>query len=233
MAVVGLAVLAPAQAQEPASAPAPQLAQEDYRQDMGITGPLVWNLGGSLGIPLGDTSDRLNIGGGLQAGFTYNPVPFFGAQFEYGVNWDGLKTSSPAANLGVFGNATMHYFNVNAVVRPTKGRFGIYFAGGGGLYYRTVSVNQVNGTAAAAYCDPFLFYCSAVPVSTASLIGSRTSWDWGVDGGVGFTLGLTQLTRVYVEARYHYIWGPSFTGPDGQTHAANGQYLPITLGLQF
>jgi hypothetical protein len=39
--------------------------------------------------------------------------------------------------------------------------------------------------------------------------------------------------RLYLEARYHYIFGPSFTAADGRKRSADGQYVPITLGIRF
>ena len=224
MLIACLAALGPTQAQETVV----------YPQDTGVTGPIVWNIGGVLSVPVGSTSDRTNVGGGVAAGVTFNLNHYLGFQLEYAANWFSLKTNSQAANLGIFGNGFWQYFNLNGVLRPIQGqRFGVYLIGGGGLYYRSASISRVTGTALAPYCDPYLFYCSAVPVTASSVIGSRSSWDWGVDGGVGFTFGLSPPLRLYLEARYHYIWGPSFTAPGGQSRSANGQFVPIALGVQF
>jgi hypothetical protein len=40
----------------------------------------------------------------------------------------------------------------------------------------------------------------------------------------------------FVEARYHYIWGPSvdLSAVGGsESEKANGQFLPITFGFRF
>ena len=37
----------------------------------------------------------------------------------------------------------------------------------------------------------------------------------------------------YVEARWHYMWGPEFTNGNGEKVNANGQYFPITFGFRF
>jgi hypothetical protein len=243
-----VAAVAPAQAQDqpppppppstqPAPPPPPPTAgqPQEPREDLGLLGPIVFNIGGMLNVPVGATSDRTNLGAGLTAGVTFNPHRNFGAQLEYGAAWSDLKTGGQVANLGVFGTGFFQYFNLNAVVRPTRtwNRVGFYLIGGGGLYYRRASINRVNGTTAAAYCDPYLFYCYATPVSTATILGSRDSWDWGVDGGLGLTFAVTPFSRVYLEARFHYIWGPTFTAPNGQQRTANGEYVPIVLGFQF
>ena len=221
-----LAALAPAQAQV-------AYPQDPYRPDVGVTGPLVWNVGGTLLFPVSDSSKRSDIGGGFTVGLTYNLSEIFGAQFEYSANWSSLKTGG-LSNIGIFGNGFLQYFNLNAVVRPFHhmGRSSFYLIGGGGLYYRSATVNRVTGTAIAPVCDPWLYYCSAVPVSTAAVIGSRSSWDWGVDAGLGFAFGLPPV-RLYIESRYHYIFGPTFTDANGARRTADGQYIPLTLGVQF
>jgi hypothetical protein len=203
-------------------------------EEHGIAGPLVWNLGGQLTVPIGDTSNRTDVGGGLAVGLTYNLAAATGVQFEYGVNWSSLKTPNGLSALGIAGNGLLQYFNLNLLVRPFHlGSIGFYLIGGGGLYYRRADITRVNGTALATYCDPWFFYCSAVPVSAQSVVGSRSRWDWGVDGGIGFTLPVAQTTRLYLEARYHYVWGPTFTSASGATAHANGQFLPITFGVRF
>jgi len=220
-----LVALAPAQAQ----------AQDPYELETGLVGPIVWNLGGTLVVPLGDSESRSNVGGGFAIGLTYNPSPTgpVGIQFEYGADWSSLKTGK-LQSAGINGNALLQYFNLNLAVHPVHaGRIGAYLIGGGGLYYRGVQVTRIEGTAVVPYCDPWLFYCSATPVTASSVIGTRTSWDWGLDGGLGLTFGVAPPVRLYLEVRYHYIFGPSFTTPSGQRKAADGQYLPITFGVRF
>ena len=39
--------------------------------------------------------------------------------------------------------------------------------------------------------------------------------------------------KFFVEVRYHCVWGPEFTLPDGTQKAANSSYLPITFGPRF
>jgi opacity protein-like surface antigen len=225
--VIGcLVALAPAQAQVPA-VPA-------YDQEVGVTGRLVWNLGGTLAVPLGPAADRMYVGGGFAVGLTYNVNPLAGLQFEYGADWSSLKSGFAGSATDISGNTFLQYFNLNGMVRPIRGRqFGVYLVGGGGLYYRAVDITRVDGVALAPYCDPWLYYCSAVPVTTSSVIGSRSSWDWGLDAGIGVTYAVAPSVRLYAEVRYHYTFGPSFTRQDGSTASADGQFLPITFGVRF
>jgi hypothetical protein len=202
--------------------------------EQGVTGPIVWNLGGTLNVPLSNSANHQYVGWGFAAGLTYNVAPWGGFQLEYGADWSTLKTGSYAGATGVGGNTFFQYFNLNLLARPFHtGHVGLYLMGGGGLYYRRVTVTQITGTALAPYCDPWLYYCSAVPVSTASVLGTRSSWDWGLDLGVGMTFALSLTSSLYLEARYHYIFGPSYTATDGSTRKADGVFLPITIGVRF
>jgi hypothetical protein len=40
-------------------------------------------------------------------------------------------------------------------------------------------------------------------------------------------------TSTEPRARYHYIFAPTYNIPGGGTQAADGQYLPITVGVRF
>jgi opacity protein-like surface antigen len=216
-----------------AAAPAAAQTFQAPEEELGVTGPFGWNFGGTLNVPLSSTADRINVGGGFAAGLTYNVSPYTGLQFEYGGNWSTLK-SGKLANNGVSGTASFQYFNLNVVVRPGRaGHVGFYLIGGGGLYYRYAAITKVTGTTIAPYCDPWLYYCSAVPVPATSVLGTRDSWDWGLDAGLGIAFAVAPPIRLYLEARYHYVFGPSFTDSSGVKHTADGQYLPITLGLRF
>jgi opacity protein-like surface antigen len=202
--------------------------------EQGTTGPIVWNLGGTLNVPLSTSGSHQYAGWGFAAGLTYNVAPWGGIQLEYGADWSTLKTGTYAGVQGVGGNTFFQYFNLNLLVRPYhSGPVGLYLVGGGGLYYRRVDVTQVTGTTLAPYCDPWLYYCSVVPVSTASLLGTRSSWNGGLDVGAGVTFALSDTSRLYLEARYHYVFGPSYTAPDGSTRKADGQFLPLTIGVRF
>ena len=81
-------------------------------------------------------------------------------------------------------------------------------------------------------CDPYWLICYPTAVSTDAIIGDRSSTDFGVNVGGGVTFG-----AFYVEARYHYVWGPEVTAAGGaagaQTYSTNASYFPITVGFRF
>ena len=52
----------------------------------------------------------------------------------------------------------------------------------------------------------------------------------GVNGGVGYELALTRV-RLFAEARYHYIGGPS--DPTTAGVKTSTQFVPISLGVIF
>lgn len=217
-----LMALAPARAQEPTSP-----------YETNLTGPVEWNLGGTLAIPTGPSADRVQVGGGFTLGVTFNAKPAMGIQLEYAVNWSNLENSGPVGT-SLEGHTLLQYVDANFIYRPVRGgRSGLYLVGGGGLYYRDVTVTRSQGTTVAPYCDPYLFYCSLVPVEAVSVVGSRSRWDWGLDAGIGYTFGIAPPVRVYLEVRYHYIFGPTFHDASGSERKADGQYVPITLGIRF
>ncbi len=46
--------------------------------------------------------------------------------------------------------------------------------------------------------------------------------------GIGLSFRAGDRARVFLEARYHHVFGDEFEG-----RAANGQYVPITLAVEF
>jgi hypothetical protein len=192
-----------------------------------------FNFGGTVAFPTGPSANRLQVGGGFTVGTTLNIRREFGVQLEYGGNWSTLHGSALGGALS--GHAFQQYFDLNGVIRPMHGgAAGVYLLGGGGVYYRSVTVTRATGTSLAPYCDPYLFYCSVVPVTTSAVVGSRSRWDWGLDAGIGYNFFVAPPSfAVYLEVRYHYIFGPQFTDSSGSKHSSDGQYVPITLGLRF
>jgi Outer membrane protein beta-barrel domain len=206
---------------------------EGGAEQRNLFGPISFNVGGALSLPVSQTADRFDPGAGFTAGITFSPVPMIGIQAEYLFSYYNAD-GDVLAGSNLDGNMTMQYGDLNLVVRPiTRSRFGFYILGGPGIYHRNAEVTQFDGVGAATYCDPLLFFCypTAVPVST--VIGSQSSTDFGLNGGVGAYAVLTPPLRLYLEARYHFIWGPSFTTPNGTQRSSDGQFIPIVLGLAF
>jgi len=199
-----------------------------------LLGPVGINLGGALNMPVGDSGSRLDPGGGFTAGISYNPLPAVGVQAEYMFSYADVEDDVFQNAPRIDGNQTMQYGNLNVVVRPVrKNRFGFYILGGPGIYNRDVEVSRIDGVATTTFCDPFLFVCSPAAVPVSTVVGSTDSTDFGVNGGVGVYAVLTPPLKMYLEARYHYIWGPTFTPAGGEEINADGQYIPVVLGFAF
>jgi opacity protein-like surface antigen len=209
------------------------------------------NVGGGYTFALSEVSKHLGNGYNINFGVTVNVTPVIGIQFEYSYNGLGQKQINlPVAAQPIVGGVStpffadmnMQYGDANLVFKPKmEGKVRPYLSAGGGIYYRPVKVTTPGVGFVPGYCDPFWYYCSPggfVPVT--NIVGSRSSTDFGIDIGGGVNVRVGEKASVYVEARYHFIWGPEFgasvqplataTGTSGK---ANGQFLPITVGLRF
>lgn len=192
--------------------------------------PIFGFIGGGPTIPLGDSGDRFNVGPGFNAGIGFNFNRFVGVQLEgfwsrFSVNGDLLNTTDLDAN------HRMQYGTLDAVANVVRsGPFTAYLLGGGGLYYRRVQLTQFAGTTVVPACDPWLYYCYPSAVSVETILGTRSSTDWGINGGAGFSVRVAPGLRIYAEGRYHYIFGPEIINSSDK---ANGEYIPIMFGLRF
>jgi opacity protein-like surface antigen len=203
------------------------------------------NIGGGYTAALSEESDHFGNGYNFNLGVTFNVTPIIGIQAEYSFNGLGEKQitlpvsptpSGVVTDTPFFANMNMQYGSFNAIIKPpTEGMARPYLVAGVGVYYRPVKVTTPAVGYVPGYCDPWYYVCypgGYVPVD--KIVGSRSSTDFGMDvgGGVNFQVG--EGTSIYVEARYHYIWGPEVTDPTTNvTKAANGQFFPITFGVRF
>jgi opacity protein-like surface antigen len=203
------------------------------------------NIGAGYTSTLSDIKNYLGGGYNFNLGITVWATPAVGVQAEYGFNGLGEKqvdlpvSDTPAGvttNKPFFGDMNMQYGDFNLVVRsPREGAAQPYLIAGVGVYYRPMKITTPSVGYVPGYCNPWWYYCvpgGYVPVD--AIIGSRSSTDFGMDVGGGLNLKLGTSAAFYAEARYHYIWGPSFQNSlTGTTQKANGQFIPITFGVRF
>jgi len=204
------------------------------------------NVGAGYTFALSDIRDHLGDGYNVNFGVTFNLSETLGIQGEYSFNGLGQKTIqipvSPTPNAATVptdfsADMNMQFGDLNVIYRPqTGGRAKPYVVGGIGIYYRPVKVTTPGVGYIPGYCDPWWYVCypgGFVPVE--NIVGERSSTDFGFDFGGGVDVPLGETVKLYLEARYHYMWGPevktSVSGTD--TKKANGQFLPITVGLRF
>ncbi|RKH42666.1 outer membrane beta-barrel protein [Corallococcus sicarius] len=232
LALLALAVPRGARAQS-TSGTAPDPVGFATKMSEGPERHFMFNAGGGVSFPISDAGDRFETGGGFQLGAGYQFLRNLGVMAEYYYSSYSIQADVLTGS-GVDGSHYMQYGSLNAVwnVIP-RSTLGFYFIAGPGLYHRKVELTRLGGVATIPYCDPWLYYCGTDVVPVTQILGSRSSTDFGVGGGVGFTVKIDGDLRLYVEGRYHYIFGDSFDLPDGSSSKADGQYIPVTLGIRY
>jgi hypothetical protein len=205
--------------------------------------PVHMNIGGGFTVPVSDVSDRFGTGGGFNIGVVFDPTPVVGIQVEYAYNGlSGEDTEIPlfenplaavATNGLIQSHHNMQYVNFNGIfTTPGESLVKAYAIGGGGMYYRSVSLTSPD-VGYTTWCDPYWYVCYPTLTEIDRVIGDRSAWDPGINVGGGITIGLGSDALFYVESRWHYMWGDEFTDGDGVTRNANGQYFPVTFGFRF
>jgi len=200
--------------------------------------PVEFNIGGGVTFPLGDVADSFDTGWNFAAGLTFNANEVVGFQGEYQYHRLGgpdrlfANQVQPVSTdqILIESNHQMHVGSFNVVLRAggTSGVRG-YLVAGPGVYNRKIQLTTPS-VGFVTVCDPYWLICYPTAVSTDTIVGDRSSTDFGVNVGGGVNFG-----AFYVEARYHYVWGPEVTaaGASGQTYSTNASYFPITLGFRF
>lgn len=205
------------------------------------------SLGGGFTEPNAEVKDHLGNGYNFNFGVEVKATPVIGIEGLYSFNGLGEKRISvpvsptPGGGSTVptdfFATMNMQYGTANLVLQKPTGGVKPYGLVGAGVYYRPVKVTTPGVGYVPGYCDPWWYVCvpgGFVPVDT--IVGSRSSTDFGMDFGGGVKFGV-----VYAELRYHYIWGPTVptTGPVqplpgvSAERKANGQFLQTTFGVRF
>lgn len=188
--------------------------------------PLSFMVGGGASLPLSDSADHFDAGWNFTTGLIWNASERFRLRLDYLYADHDVKGRLHDATLDA--NHSLQYGAVSLVLgTPAGGGASFHVLGGPGLYFRTVEITRLD-TFVTSFCDPWLFVCFTGPVTVDQVIGSRDATDWGLQGGIGLSFKASEGVRLFLEARYHYIFGDEFDG-----RAANGQYIPITLGVEF
>ena len=200
------------------------------------------NLGGGFTATTGDIEEHFGNGGQFEAGFSYFMNDRLGLQAQYaytGLNGKNftlpVATTPGGAALDRPFSSDMHMNGLSGDVVWRHSAPGLYLVGGGGIYKRTVTLST-QAVGFVNVCEPFWFICFPDPAGTDAVIGDRSSTDFGVNAGGGYSFRVSDSARLYVEARYLYVFGPDIFNPvTGQRLAsnANGQFLPISFGIRW
>ncbi len=199
--------------------------------------PVEVNFGGGVSFPVGNLADSFDTGWNGAIGVTFNVNPAVGVQAEYMYQrFGGPDRTFPNADpiitdtILIESNHQLHAGTFNLVVRSTGGGgVGGYFLAGPGVYHRIIQLTTPS-VGFVTVCDPYWLICYPAAVSTDAIVGDRSSTDFGFNFGGGLTFG--HAAKFYVEARYHYVWGPKITAA-GTEYSTNAQYFPITFGVRF
>jgi hypothetical protein len=206
---------------------APAFAQDKPLSFIAAVGP---------DYPTGNIQSTFGPGYQYDFGVTYSFNQKTGVQFDYQYGNFGGKQVAIASDLcpqcaPIAVGHTTHAAMFDYVYRlgsQTRG-YGFYVLGGGGFYHRTVSLNSA-AQGAVIWCDPATYVCHDVPTNLTDLLGSRSSNDFGINLGGGVSFRAAEHWRLFIEARWHYVFGPTVQGTDKK---ANGQYIPVTFGIRF
>ncbi len=119
------------------------------------------------------------------------------------------------------------------IATPARGRRArAYAVAGGGIYYRKVTLTSQDA-GSGGVCNPWWLVCIPGPGPTDRVLGRRNSVDPGINVGGGVEIAAGDRASFFIEARYHYIFGPMFTDSQGAARKASGHYLPVTVGFRF
>jgi opacity protein-like surface antigen len=207
------------------------------------------NFGGGYTFSASDARKYLGDGYNVSLGMTFNLNPKIGFQVEYGFNGLGSREvdlpvsgdpgGSNPVNKPFYADMNMQHVDFNLVLRGnTSGKVSPYVVVGAGYYYRPAKVTTPATGYVPGFCNPYWYYCYPGGwVAYDKVVGSRSSSDIGMDFGGGVSFKVGDAVAIYFEARYHYIWGPSYNVKDtaGKEYSgtANGQFLPFVFGIRF
>lgn len=175
--------------------------------------------------PLSGTADNFKTGYGFGASVLAPITEQMGIQVDY--LWSKLDgKAQPAMAPGFDSSMTLQYGTADFVFRGPQGPARLYLLAGAGLYHRAVKLST-SGSGSATICNPWWFVCSPSPMPVQSVAGTHGATDLGINVGAGLSAG-----RFFVEARYHYVFGPKYSTPSG-TQPASGKFFPLTAGVRF
>jgi opacity protein-like surface antigen len=234
--------------QTPAPAPAPQYPQ--YYQYPAQTPPppapppraattpvaaeplVHWHIDGGWSDPAGRTSDYLQGGYSVGAGFSVAPVRGSPFDLRFDVNYgrndatqeliDLNQNSSGSVNRGreeVWDGTLDLEMHV-----PLGAGADVYFFGGGGAYNMSLSFGEpFYALGGYYYCNPFQGFCGGrfgeVKVSSDTL----TKFGWNAGAGVEVPVG--PGVKWFVEGRYNRVQQANTAAPLA--------FIPVTVGLRF
>lgn len=192
------------------------------------------NLGMPISAPVGTAGQFVHFGIGITVGAGYNFTRRHAVVGEFMWNYLSPTTGALSQIEAAVQNPTLHAsgnlfgFTGNYRYELRGKALGMYFIGGGGLYYHNAHISQQITTGSSITCTPtwlwFGFACQSGTVTAGQTLASSSSSAMGVNGGIGFTARVGDAPyRVYVESRYHYA----------PTKGVSTQLVTVTVGIRY
>jgi hypothetical protein len=189
-----------------------------------------FNVGGGVGIPVGDTSDVAGVSGNAVIGGGVNFGRHLGLVGEF--MWHGLPPSNsnirnlaPAAANVTDLHSNLYSLTANFIYHLAPERkLGAYAIGGGGWYHRNWSLTVptlVPGTVCGPVFGWYGVTCvnGLVPADAILADGSTDGGGFNIGGGITFGHG----AKFYTEVRYHRAFMDRF----------DTEVLPVTFGIRW
>jgi hypothetical protein len=189
------------------------------------------SLGTAVSVPMNPTSDLATLGWGFTAGVGYNFNRYHSLIGEF--MWNRLYSTGEAkisSSAGESSGGTSDVYGVTGNYRfEIRGKkFGTYFIGGGGWYYRHNDLGHPIAVGSGAPCTKALVWwgatCASGTVTSDQTLSSYGVNALGGNAGLGFTWKVNEPSyRFYVESRYHYA----------PTNNVNTQFVNCTIGIRY
>jgi hypothetical protein len=176
-------------------------------------GPWKWNFDFGGGPTVVAGNNPLQGGANFEIGGGYNFTPRAGFVLEFMDNGLGVTDTSLQPSGSVNAHADVWGITLNPIWRfRIGGPVGGYLIGGGGYYQRDIWFDEpVSGTFPSG--NPFQGYQRVYQDDDTG----------GVNAGLGLTCNLGWGIKLFVEARYHYIF----------TSGSATQIIPVTIGFRW
>ena len=193
---------------------------------------LNFNIGGGLSVPINPTASFVGVSGNFATGVGANFNQHNSIEGDF--MWSGLSPSlaivrpvnAPFGSVNLYTLTGNYRFHIDSIADSP---FGVYIIGGGGWYYRHVSISKKFIVPPLTVCQPiYLWWGYACEtgtgfVATETLASHGTSAG-GLNAGVGFTVKIGDLGwKFFVESRYSYA----------ASNFIPTTLVPVTFGFRF
>jgi opacity protein-like surface antigen len=200
-------------------------------------------VGGGAVAPVGAAGDSSGIGWDVGGGGDVEFRPGLAIRIGYFYGRFGAKeqtVTSGDESAALRAKTQMHIGAMDLVWKrslPDR-EATVYLFGGPVIAYRRVTLTNPSGGTAfdealVAACEPHWLQCASAPLPYHRLLGIRRSTDLGASAGAGISFDVGLRARLFAEARFVFVDGPSFRDASGTKRSSDAFYVPVVFGLRF